>query len=80
MGVLHALAHRGLVVGRDAAVVGFDDSQVAQVAPPGLTSVRQPLEEAAVEVVHALEGLLGAPPRTLPGVLLTPTLAVRGTS
>ena len=62
MGVLHTLADRGLVPGRDIAVVGFDDSQVAQVVPPGLTSVRQPLEEAAVEIVKALEGLLGHPP------------------
>ena len=56
MGVLHALAERGLAPGRDVAVVGFDDSQVAQVAPPGLTSVRQPLEEVAVEVVKGAPG------------------------
>ena len=68
------------VAGRDVAVVGFDDSQVAQVVPPGLTSVRQPLEEVAVEIVRALEGLLGHPPDGRPGVLLAPTLAVRGAS
>jgi DNA-binding LacI/PurR family transcriptional regulator len=80
MGVLHTLAERGLAPGRDIAVVGFDDSQVAQVVPPGLTSVRQPLEDVAVEIVKALEGLLGHPPSVGPGVLLTPRLAVRGSS
>ena len=80
MGVLHTLADRGLVAGRDVAVVGFDDSQVAQVVPPGLTSVRQPLEEVAVEVVRALEGLLGHPPERSGGVLLPPELVVRGSS
>jgi DNA-binding LacI/PurR family transcriptional regulator len=80
MGVLHTLDDRGLAPGRDVAVVGFDDSQVAQVVPPGLTSVRQPLEDVAVEIVNALEGLLGHPPVVGPGVLLTPTLAVRGSS
>ena len=80
MGVLHTLADRGLAPGRDIAVVGFDDSQVAQVVQPGLTSVRQPLELAAVEIVKALEGLLAAPPQVGPGVMLTPTLAVRGSS
>ncbi len=80
MGVLHTLDDRGLVAGRDIAVVGFDDSQVAQVVPPGLSSVRQPLEEVAVEVVKALEGLLGHPPFVGPGVLLAPELIVRGTS
>ena len=33
MGVLHALGDRGLHRGKDIAVVGFDDSQVAQVVP-----------------------------------------------
>ena len=80
MGVLHTLAERGLYPGRDIAVVGFDDSQVAQVVHPGLTSVRQPLEDAAVEIVKAIEGLLAHPPSVEPGVLLAPTLAVRGSS
>jgi DNA-binding LacI/PurR family transcriptional regulator len=79
MGVLHTLSDRGLAPGRDVAVVGFDDSQVAQVVPPGLTSVRQPLEEVAVEVVKALEGLLGQPPAESHGVMLAPELIVRGT-
>ncbi len=80
MGVLHTLADRRLRAGDDVAVVGFDDSQVAQVVRPGLTSVRQPLEDVAIHVVNALEGLLAHPPRVGPGQLLTPTLAVRGSS
>ena len=80
MGVLHALAERGLQAGDDVAVVGFDDSQVAQTVWPGLSSVRQPLEEAAVELVKALEELLAAPSRIRPGVMLKPRLEVRGTS
>ncbi len=80
MGVLHALSDRGLTPGNDIAVVGFDDSQVAQVVPGGLTSVRQPLEEVAVEVVGALAGLLATPPSVGPGVLLRPSLTVRASS
>ena len=80
VGVMHTLAERRLQAGDDVAVVGFDDSQVAQTVWPGLTSVRQPLEEAAIEVVKALEGLLATPPQVGPGVMLTPTLEVRGTS
>ena len=80
MGVLHTLTDRGLAPGRDVAIVGFDDSQVAQVVPPGLTSVRQPLEDVAVEIVDALEGLLSHPPSVQPGVLLTPELVVRGST
>ena len=80
MGVLHALDDRGLRAGRDIAVVGFDDSQVAQVVPGGLSSVRQPLEEVAVEIVARLEGRLALPPEPSEGVLLEPSLVVRGTS
>jgi DNA-binding LacI/PurR family transcriptional regulator len=80
MGVLHALAERGLTAGRDVAVVGHDDSQVAQMVPPGLTSVRLPLEQVAVEIVDALEALLGVPSVRRPGRMLTPSLVVRGSS
>lgn len=80
VGVLHTLGERGLRPGADIGVVGFDDSQVAQVVPPGLTSVRQPLEQVAVELVRALQGLLGPGRYDAPGVLLSPTLAVRGST
>ncbi|NYD56597.1 DNA-binding LacI/PurR family transcriptional regulator [Nocardioides marinisabuli] len=80
MGVLQTLDLRGLRVGDDVAVVGFDDSQVAQVVRPGLSSVRQPLEDVAIEVVTALEGLLGRPRVAQQGVLLTPSLVVRDSS
>ena len=80
IGVLHTLAERGLTPGRDVAVVGFDDSQAAHLVQGGLTSVRQPLEEVAVEVVAALHGVLTHQPRSEPGVLLTPTLVERGSS
>lgn len=80
MGVMQELWWRQIAPGTQVAVVGFDDSQVAQVAPPGLTSVRQPLEAAAVEVVHALSGLLATPRLPAEGVLLEPTLSIRGTS
>ncbi|WP_107774813.1 LacI family DNA-binding transcriptional regulator [Nocardioides sediminis] len=80
MGVLHTLWLRQLAPGRDIAVVGFDDSQVAQVYPVGLTSVRQPLEDVAVEIVRALQSLLSHQPTPEDGVLLTPTLVVRESS
>jgi LacI family transcriptional regulator len=80
MGVLHALAERGLVAGRDVAVVGFDDSIAAQVVPPGLTSVRQPLEQIAREIVNLLGKQLAHKPIEERGLLLAPTLSVRGSS
>jgi DNA-binding LacI/PurR family transcriptional regulator len=80
MGVLRTLDELGLRAGRDTAVVGFDDSIAAQVCTPGLTSVRQPLEEVAVEVVRYLGELLAHRPIPELGRVLTPTLVVRASS
>jgi DNA-binding LacI/PurR family transcriptional regulator len=80
VGVLHELHARGRHAGPDVGVVGFDDSQVAQLVPGGLSSVRQPLEQVAVELVRALRTLLDSGPAATEGVLLSPTLVVRGSS
>jgi DNA-binding LacI/PurR family transcriptional regulator len=80
MGALQTLRDRGLAPAHDVAVVGFDDSQAAQVVPGGLSSVRQPLEQVAVEIVAALDGLLARPPVALGPRLLAPVLRVRGSS
>ncbi|HSV38243.1 MAG TPA: LacI family DNA-binding transcriptional regulator [Nocardioidaceae bacterium] len=83
MGVLQALRDRGVrpggLIGQgEIAVVGFDDSLPAQVTE--LTSVRQPLEQVAVEIVKLLDQRLAHPMTGQPGVVLTPTLSERSTS
>jgi DNA-binding LacI/PurR family transcriptional regulator len=80
MGAMRTLDRRELRAGRDVAVVGFDDSIAAQVTTPPLSSVRQPLEEVAVELVRLLGELLAHRPIPDPGTMLTPTLSVRATS
>jgi len=76
LGVLDALAQRGLRPGRDVSVTGFDDIPEAAVA--GLTTIRQPsVERGRI----AGELLLDPPadPRDLHRVLPT-TLVVRATT
>ncbi len=58
-------------------MVGFDDSLPAQVIWPGLTSVRQPLEEVAVELVRILHLVLAHKPFGDKGRMLRPSLVVR---
>jgi hypothetical protein len=72
LGALRAVRHRGLEPGRDVGVVGFDDSDVAEALQ--LTSLRQPLREAAAEawrIVHEKGTHLALT------ALLAPTLTVR---
>ena len=54
LGVCQELAGRGLVPGEDVAVTGFDDTMLASVVEPGLTTVRQPVERIAEALVRSL--------------------------
>jgi DNA-binding LacI/PurR family transcriptional regulator len=80
LGAMHWLDDNGIKAGRDVAVIGFDDSPVADLVRPGLTSMRQPLEAVAEKVVELLlYHLSGA--RTRPArVLIPPALVVRASS
>jgi DNA-binding LacI/PurR family transcriptional regulator len=80
LGVLHALAERGMKPGVDLAVTGFDDSCAAQAVWPGLTSVRQPLEAVAETLAGLLQRVLMHSPVEKRGHLLAPTLVVRRSS
>ena len=66
LGALQAAAERGLTVPGDLSVVGFDDSAVAALATPPLTTVAQPQEQkgrlAAQWLLEAIE--LGRVTRT----------------
>lgn len=80
MGALHAARSRSL---DQLAVTGFDDSPVAALSDPLLTSVRQPLEQVAVGIVRMLSALLGNTPAPTTGVrnqLLQPDLVVRSST
>jgi DNA-binding LacI/PurR family transcriptional regulator len=60
----------------DIPIIGFDDSPMARTA--GLSSIRQPLAEAAAECMRLLSALLDKQPGDAPRhVLLTPELIIR---
>ena len=76
LGVMAAAADLGLSVGRDVAVAGFDDSVAAGLVTPGLTSVRQPMDQVARCMIDGLVSILDGGP--LPhSQLLMPDLVVR---
>jgi len=72
VGVLRACQRWGLEVGRDVAIVGFDDTPTA--AALELSSVRQPIEVVGRQLITAL---LGGPAG---GTLLRPQLVIRASS
>ena len=60
VGVMEAARARGLRIPDDLSIVGFDDTQLARMSSPPLTTVRQPLTEMArVAVLTALRLIAG---------------------
>jgi len=75
LGVLDALAERGIAAGTQITVTGFDDVPAAGHA--GLTTVRQPLEGKGRA---AVESLLDDRPRAVATTVILPTELVVGSS
>ncbi|MCE0537805.1 LacI family transcriptional regulator [Kineosporia rhizophila] len=73
VGALEALADAGHRVPEDVLVGGFDDSVIAAATHPPLTTVRQPLDQVAAELVEVLMQLIAGRPassRVLPTTLV----------
>jgi LacI family transcriptional regulator len=58
VGLMRTARERGLRVPEDLSVVGFDDSELAEIVAPTLTTVRQPLAEMGRMAVSLLLRLL----------------------
>ncbi|MCW2877343.1 MAG: hypothetical protein JWQ95_1443 [Sphaerisporangium sp.] len=58
IGVMGAVRDAGLQVGSEMAVVGYNDLDLAEQLPVGLTSVRSPLTEMGELSVHTLLDIL----------------------
>jgi DNA-binding LacI/PurR family transcriptional regulator len=76
-GALHALHRTGRRVPDDVAVVGFDDSPLAQHTDPKLTTVRQPVEEMGSRLVTELLALISRIGQEPTHVVLDTELIVR---
>lgn len=63
--VMKHLKMAGVAVGTEIKVGGFDNAPIASVAPVPMTSVAQPAEEFANEVISAIADRLATP--SLPG-------------
>ncbi|CAM5363333.1 LacI family DNA-binding transcriptional regulator [Streptomyces hirsutus] len=73
-GVLAALHRAGRRVPQDVAVGGFDDSQAAVAASPGLTTIRQPWDRISSEMVRVLLAQVGGED---PATVILPTELVK---
>ena len=65
VGALIAARELGLSVPEDLSIVGFDDSEIAQIAWPAITTIRQPVFDMAVDATDMLIALLEERPTDL---------------
>jgi LacI family transcriptional regulator len=77
IGVLYAAASLGLRVPGDLAVASFDDIREACIVQPALTTVRQPIADAARLAVDVLLGDRNGDKVVLPPMPLPTGLVVR---
>lgn len=78
IGAMGALRSHGLTVGRDVALVGFNDTSLAAELPIPLSSVRSPMLDIGRTAVQLLQRVLRG--EDVRAVALKPTLCVRESS
>lgn len=79
-GIVDALQSSGLLVPRDARIVGFDDSRLASLLRPALSTVRVPLSEVGAEVIAALIHRIREPEAPVVSRTLPTRLVIRESS
>lgn len=80
LGAMSAAQEKGLAVGRDLSVGGFDDIPLCEHSHPPLTTVRQPVYDIGQRITHMLIQLIRGQTPVKRQVLLTPELIVRESS
>lgn len=77
-GAMREAQSHGKVVGRDVAIIGFDDIPLARYTHPALTTIQQPVQEIGSLLFRLLQAVIeGEPTEEWSGRLIKPTLQVR---
>lgn len=80
LGLLREAAKRGLRIGSDLAVVGFDDLPACEYVHPRLTSLSQPMGEVGRILIDLLVEQIENPDVVPTSTVVEPTLVVRESS
>lgn len=80
IGAMYAARERGLEIGQEIAIVGFDDAPMVQYLYPPLTTIRQPIAEAGRKCVEILVSLMEEVQPAERQILLPPKLICRASA
>ncbi|WP_163853654.1 LacI family DNA-binding transcriptional regulator [Paenibacillus elgii] len=76
-GVIQAVRERGLSVPGDLSVVGFDNTLLATIIDPPLTTVAQPIQEMGQKVVDLIIRIINDKNSTKQRIVMLPELVIR---
>ena len=79
LGVIEGLRSRGIAIGREFLVTGFDNIPAAALVSPGLTSLRQPMSKVSNALLTQIAAILDGSPVDREQVF-EPELIVRGST
>jgi LacI family transcriptional regulator len=74
---MHEIRTRGLRIGRDLALVSYDEVEWSELVEPPLTTMAQPIEEIGRTAVRLLFARIADPNRPPETIRLAPTLKHR---
>ncbi len=80
IGAMRAAHERGLIVGRDLAVAGYDGTEDSEHTQPPLTTVKQPIYDTARQLVRMLIARIDGKELAEPHVIIQPELIVRAST
>lgn len=77
IGIMHEAELRGLRIGRDLSVIGFDDAPMAAYLRPALTTLRQPIAQIGAALVTMLDEVIKGNTPSQRHLLMPPHLVLR---
>lgn len=81
IGAINAASERGLVVGQDISITGFDDILLAEYTSPPLTTLHVPAHQIGMLLCQTLNDVMNQEKTAVfPHKTLTPKLIVRGST
>ncbi len=81
IGAMNAVQAQGLVVGKEIAVTGFDDTPMSRFVNPPLTTLHQPVWEIGERLMNTLISMIDTGSLQEPiGELVAPKLVIRASS
>ena len=79
-GALHAAREKGLKVGVDIAIVGFDGVRDSQHVEPALTTLNTPVDDIARQLADMLLNVLNGSPLEAQEIVVRPQLVIRAST